>query len=96
MKVKNAVSGGGPSNVLAKITGVTWKRRDKEITKHLADILVVVESRRYNKIPGFSPVLGTPLGCFRISLPRSFIPPRLSDEHSTFPDYLKSTRTLPV
>ena len=45
----------------------------------------MVESRRYNKIPGLSPVpgLGSPLGCFLISLSRRLIPPRLSDEHST-------------
>ena len=37
------------------------KRRDKEIRKQPAEI---PESRRYNKIPGFSRVLGYPLGSF--------------------------------
>ena len=43
----------------------------------------MVESRRCNKIPGFSPLLGSPLGCYLISLSRRFIPRRLSDEHSS-------------
>ena len=43
----------------------------------------MVESRRYNKIPGFSLLLGSPLGCFIISLSRLFIAPRLSAEQST-------------
>ena len=53
-------------------------RRDKEIRKQ----------RYLAKIPGFCcgagipPLLGSPLGCFCISLSRHFIPPRLSDEHS--------------
>ena len=41
------------------------------------------KSRRYNKIPGFSPVLGSALGCFLVSFSRCFVPPRLSDEHNT-------------
>ena len=40
------------------------------------------------KIPGFCcsagipPLLGSPLGCFLVSLSRRFIPPRLSHDHS--------------
>ena len=43
----------------------------------------MVESQCYNKISVLLPVLGSPLGCFLIYLSRLFIPPRLSDEHST-------------
>ena len=48
----------------------------------------VVEIPVVVKVPGFCcstgipPQLGSPLVCFRISLFRRFIPPRLSDEHS--------------
>ena len=50
----------------------------------------MVESRRYNKIPGSSPLPGSLLGCFLISLSRCFVPPRLSDEHSTQAEFDKS------
>ena len=42
----------------------------------------MVESWRYNKIPGFLPVLGSPLGCFIIYLSRRFVALRLSDAQS--------------
>ena len=52
------------------------KRRDKEKMKP--------PSRDPSSvgIPGFLPLLGSPQGCFPISLYRRLIPPRLSDEHS--------------
>ena len=43
----------------------------------------MVESRRYNKIPGFSPLLGSPLGRLLISLSRRFIQIRLSPQKTS-------------
>ena len=69
------------------------KRRDKETRKqgnNLAEIPVVVEYRRYNTIPGFSPLLGSPLGCFLISLSRHFIPYLTSTLNTTVDPVLES------
>ena len=42
----------------------------------------MVESRRYNEISEFPPLLVSPLGCFLIFVSRRFIP-RFSDEHAS-------------
>ena len=59
------------------------KRRDKEIMKQPSEDPSSGGIPALLKIPGFSPLLGSLLGCFIISLSRRFIPPRLSDEHSS-------------
>ena len=59
------------------------KRRDTESRKQPAEIPVVVKIPGFCCSAGIPPLLGSPLGCFRISLYRRFFPPRLSDEHST-------------
>ena len=65
------------------------KRRDKEIRKQPSG------DPSSGGIPGFCcsagipPLLGSPLGCFLISLSRRFVPPRLSDEHRTREDALE-------
>ena len=61
------------------------KRRDKEIRKQPSGDPSSGGIPALQKIPGFSPQLGSPLGCLLISLSGHFIPPRLADlrAHST-------------
>ena len=80
-----ARGGGGRSQLVcsADNRGDMMKRRDEEIKKYLAEITVLVEIPGFCGSAGIPPLLGSPLGYFRISLSRRFNPPRLSDEHSS-------------
>ena len=62
--------------------GVENNATIRRYENNLAEIPVVVQIPGFCCSTGTPPLLGSPLGCFLISLSRRFIPPRLSDEHS--------------
>ena len=59
------------------------KRRDKEIRKQTSGYPISGGIPALQQNPGIFTSTWISLGCFLISLSCSFIPPRLSDEHST-------------